>query len=588
MTQSISSLRLTGILFLLSFTSTLSAQLNDECSTAIHIADPTNFCSPLMAGDNTSATFSMVFAPPCFLSHSNDLWYSFTAVASEVVIVVNGLSNFTSGGTLIRPGIALYTGSCPDGLTELGCVQDFFNNVIELHTSGLTPGQTYYFRVDGGVPGSFQYCIRNFFFGGEISGDCPTSVVVCDKSPFNVQAVAGPGTNPTELDDATCFLGFNGELNSTWFVWTAQTSGSLEFTLTPNNAADDLDFVLYRLPNGPGNCSGKIIERCMAAGDFSPTSPCMGPTGLNDTATDISQPPGCALGDDNFLQALQMVAGTTYGLVINNFTSSGNGFQVEWGGTSEFFGPSVAFYNNQPDNTICIGDTIAFIDSSFANNDVINGWFWNFGENATPDTVRTVGPNAVQYQTGGLKTIALSIHTLAGCDVTTTRQIQVDTCCNLSADVSVKINPDGNHSTATLSTQNGAPPFNIHWSDGQTDSIATNLPAGDYSVIVSDNFLCVDTVLFKVLPEFFEIPNVFTPNGDGVNDTFSPFVQTIEVLQIKVWSRWGELVYQGTDTGWDGKVNGQLAPSDVYAYEIVGRHGDGRDETRKGSVTLLR
>ena len=40
------------------------------------------------------------------------------------------------------------------------------NNIVELYSAGLTPGETYYFRVDGAQSGTFQYCLRNYFFGG--------------------------------------------------------------------------------------------------------------------------------------------------------------------------------------------------------------------------------------------------------------------------------------------------------------------------------------------------------------------------------------------------------------------------------------
>ncbi|MDV7400187.1 hypothetical protein RZS08_52725, partial [Arthrospira platensis SPKY1] len=110
------------------------------------------------------------------------------------------------------------------------------------------------------------------------------------------------------------------ESNSTWFVWTAGSSGSLTFTLTPLNPPDDLDFVVYEYPNGPGNCAEKIPLRCMA-------SSCQGPTGLNESSTDLAEPPNCnPATQDNFLAALQMEEGKTYGVMVNNFSTTGMGF----------------------------------------------------------------------------------------------------------------------------------------------------------------------------------------------------------------------------------------------------------------------
>ena len=149
------------------------------------------------------------------------------------------------------------------------------------------------------------------------------------------------------------------------------------------------------------------------------------------------------------------------------------------------------------------------------------------------------------------------------------------------------LNPEGNLSSATLLAQNAKAPLIIQWSDGQTDSTAVNLPGGDYTVTVTDKFLCTDTVSFKVIPEVFEIPNVFTPNGDNVNDTFFPVAKAVDVLKIEIWTRWGKSVYQNA-AAWDGKISGQDAPSDVYAYQIRIRHSNGKEETFSGTTTLLR
>lgn len=574
------------------FAATVFAQFNDDCSTATPVPDVSNFCSSVNAGDNQLATPSNVPAPSCGIGLSgSDVWYSFTATATDVVIIINGATVFTPGGTLQQPAVTLYSGSC-NNLMEIDCAAATnFQNIIELRTGGLTPGQTYYFRVDGLIPGTFQYCIRNYFLSDAIAGDCPDAVVLCDKSPFNVGAVTGFGSDPTEINDAPCFLGVNGELNSTWFVWTAANNGTLEFTLTPNNLSDDLDFVIYQLPNGIGNCAGKFVERCMAAGDFIIPSPCMGPTGLNSLATDISQDAGCTSTGgplDNFLAPLNMTAGTSYALVINNFTSSGNGFQVEWGGTGEFLGPQAGFTADPSDSTICIGDPILFIDSSsFANGSLV-AWHWNFGEGATPAFADTLHPPAVRYTLGGEKLVTLTVQADLGCIVTVTRPLQVDTCCNLMVSVDVVAEVGGG--TATAQVSNGFPPYVIQWDGVQGDTVVTGLAVGDHSVSVTDVYGCSDTLSFTVPPpEKLEFPNAFTPDGDETNDHLFPVIMgDITILEFEVWSRWGQRVWEGTTGGWDGKLDGNAAPSDVYVYRGRARFPDGHEVAFQKEAVLLR
>ncbi len=89
-------------------------------------------------------------------------------------------------------------------------------------------------------------------------------------------------------------------------------------------------------------------------------------------------------------------------------------------------------------------------------------------------------------------------------------------------------------------------------------------------------------------------PNAFTPNGDGSNDVFRPiFPCEVIFSNLKVYSRWGALVFETNEpeTGWDGRVNGVDAASDVYVwrleYEAI-RLGVQQRFVEKGGVTLLR
>ena len=538
----LSSLRFVPICFFtLLNLSTLLAQGND-CSSALVIQNPADFCSAEAAGSNQSANASSQPTPSCFSTKSHDVWLTFTAVATEVVVVINGASS-TSGGSLIQPAVALYSGTCPNGLTEIGCREsDFLGGVVELRRSGLTPGVQYYLRVDGINRGTFQYCIRNYFFGGGVSGDCPQAVVLCDKAPFNVQAVAGPGQNDQEMQDAPCFR-IPGEpldiieQNSTWYVWTAANNGTLTFTLTPNLITDDLDFVVYRLPNGPGNCAGKIVERCMAAGDEESTlfpEPCSGgPTGLNTASTDISEPPGCPNSSDGFLRALNMTAGTTYALVVNNYSSSGNGFQINWGGTGQFRGPVAGIKDSDPDNKICLGDDLILSDSSSFPGGAITSWNWNFGSGASTATAATAGPHTVRYTTTGTKTITLRIKTANGCELSVTRQIVVEDCCPLN--VIPKVAPGCTTSAVNAILENATGDVTIKWSNGQTGAFIAGLAPGNYSVTVQDASGCRDSASFVVstLPP---LQATLVKNADCVSASASLTLQNDNQPVFYQWS----------------------------------------------------
>ncbi|PSR12265.1 MAG: hypothetical protein DA408_05155 [Bacteroidetes bacterium] len=118
---------------------------------------------------------------------------------------------------------------------------------------------------------------------------------------------------------------------------------------------------------------------------------------------------------------------------------------------------------------------------------------------------------------------------------------------------------------------------------------AANLPA--YAVVTYRNACGVltDSVLLQLLD--YRIPTIFSPNGDGVNDVFKPFIQgTVDQLTMEIYNRWGQLVFATNDPanfGWDGLYKGQPAPADVYLYHI--RLGiTGENLTTSGQVTLVR
>ncbi|HFC00982.1 MAG TPA: gliding motility-associated C-terminal domain-containing protein [Phaeodactylibacter sp.] len=120
----------------------------------------------------------------------------------------------------------------------------------------------------------------------------------------------------------------------------------------------------------------------------------------------------------------------------------------------------------------------------------------------------------------------------------------------------------------------------------------------EYKVTVTDDLGCTTQLLLLVTvfppcdAQRLKIPNVFTPDGDGVNDVFGvvPYEGVERVLLVNIFNRWGEKIYQATgeDAYWDGTVNGKLATADVYVYVIRILCGDGEVEILYGDVTLIR
>ncbi|WP_346861340.1 gliding motility-associated C-terminal domain-containing protein [uncultured Draconibacterium sp.] len=121
---------------------------------------------------------------------------------------------------------------------------------------------------------------------------------------------------------------------------------------------------------------------------------------------------------------------------------------------------------------------------------------------------------------------------------------------------------------------------------------------------VSEFFTCVDTFALEeyiiVDTSFVAVPNVFTPNGDGVNDQFIVKFWSMKSIEINIYNRYGRRVhywksgdvqgFEGTwsETVWDGKIGGGYASPGVYYWDVVGKGRDGVDRTEHGFVHLFR
>lgn len=499
--------------------------LNNECLGAIALTDVTSFCSASGAYTNVGATPSAGAFPFCFPGPSNDVWFSFVAVATTVNISVIGNTGISTGGTLENPEFALYSGNCAF-LTELQCSSDAFGaNVTETFAGPLVVGDTYYIRVGARdeQTGTFQLCVNNYNQVPDPNSDCPTGVVLCDKSPFTVESLIGAGSLTNEIDPASCI---QAEFASAWYKWTCDQSGTLTFTLTPTNPTDDLDFAVYELPNGIDNCSGKELLRCMAAGEnvgepFSNWADCTGPTGLSLSSNDIVENPGCAPASDNFVAALDMVAGRTYALVINNFSNTGNGFSIQFGGTGTFLGPKPDFTVMPEINNQCDVDTVFVADNSLLPPGTTGTYTWTFGQGAIPATATGPGPHQVVYASFGSKSIVLQVETDQGCIVTEVRTIFIEPCCDPATNLQINLDnftdpicfgePTG---TIDVSGTGGTPPYQFSI-DGQTFvplGNFINLFAGDYTLYVQDIKGCLDSLTVTLT----DPPQLLVDAGENV------------------------------------------------------------------------
>ncbi len=198
--------------------------------------------------------------------------------------------------------------------------------------------------------------------------------------------------------------------------------------------------------------------------------------------------------------------------------------------------------------------------------------------------------------------------------VTTTYVVSVTDVCNQTISDSVTVNVSSNNADFTwLFIDNNTVQFtnqsvgyeNLVWWDFGDQSTPSNTfsPLHDYTgdgtyivTLVVENFAgCLDTVQYSIVvkPEFYiYIPNAFSPNNDGTNDTFNAKGTGFDVYTMRIFNRWGNLIFETSSlaVGWDGRgTNGKLVATDIYVYEVAVKIKDGQEPlTYRGKVSMLR
>jgi gliding motility-associated-like protein len=163
---------------------------------------------------------------------------------------------------------------------------------------------------------------------------------------------------------------------------------------------------------------------------------------------------------------------------------------------------------------------------------------------------------------------------------------------SISETVAYPTCPDFADGSVVITVTGGLEPYSYLWSNLEVTPSITGIPAGIYTITVSDANNCFLTDELN-LPNLFEecifIPSAFTPNNDGFNDVWN--IRGIELYPqtiIEVFNRWGQLLFKsdiGYHEKWDGKYNGNELPSDTYHYVVTLKEGM---EPIIGTVTIIR
>lgn len=221
----------------------------------------------------------------------------------------------------------------------------------------------------------------------------------------------------------------------------------------------------------------------------------------------------------------------------------------------------------------CVNRNVTFPDPLLDKVPALSGlnYTWSTGVNTPSITVNTAGTYSVKIEDPS-----------SGCEVKGEVDLRYYTEDNFLPKVDPSVCMDNPSRLLELRPIANPASLEFLWSErgfplGTNPSLNVTY-ATKYNMRVRDGYGCIYNKEYEVADKCLPVvlaPNIFTPNGDGINDRFVPQPLSIpraSIVNVKIFNRWGELLFEGDnarpDTQWDGTFKGKRVPQDTYVYVI--------------------
>jgi gliding motility-associated-like protein len=241
------------------------------------------------------------------------------------------------------------------------------------------------------------------------------------------------------------------------------------------------------------------------------------------------------------------------------------------------------------DTILCAGSHIMLDVKNSSSDEDYTGFVWNF---SSGDSIKNLNPLLYSFQDTGLQTVSVTAKYTVCPDQTMTRSVRVypQPFLNLGPDKTIC---PGSEAIILGDPENSQGAKWIWNTEEKTSTIAVGFPGLYYAKKTISGCTATDSILIEK-DCYLNVPNAFTPNGDGVNDYFFPrnlLARGLKTFELNVYNRWGELVFTTNSlegAGWDGKFNNVPQPQGVFVFVIDATFKDGQKEHHQGNVTLIR
>ncbi|MEM7037368.1 MAG: gliding motility-associated C-terminal domain-containing protein, partial [Bacteroidota bacterium] len=528
------------------------------------------------------------------------------------------VTNTFAGNSMVYWGVTASTGNSPTPIVVCMGESDAFadagsdlsmcpGDTVQLQASG---GTTYDWTPTG-VPGftglntaTPQYIATSANNPPPFTVAVTNEALCVDTDVMQVDVTAAPSIQ-TGLPDTICpgeSVTLGGTPNSD-YAYSWSPAASLNDPTSANPVASPTVTTTYTLvvtdTSTANMCSGSASVMITIAADDSVDITVPDTFVCNDGSIEITNTfttPGVdflgwtpSADVDQPLSANPTIspsATTTYYLQGLN-TQTGCGWTDSI--TIERFDLSIDYWT---DTTVCAGETVQF-DITPVGGSGNYAYFWADNSPDTLDFDTISNPTLVANSNGTYTVMVTDLTT--SCTASHAINVNIATLTVTATPPSELINPGQRVQLQAEGAMfySWAPDTSINCTTCPDPVVAPDMTI-TYTVTGTDTNGCVGTATVNIAVDSFTVQNVFTPNGDGINDVMLLNYYGEGFYEISVFDRWGNQIFVTKDTNatWDGKnSNGEDVPAGVY-YVAVRIGGDDaipeKDKNRAFYITLMR
>jgi gliding motility-associated-like protein len=257
--------------------------------------------------------------------------------------------------------------------------------------------------------------------------------------------------------------------------------------------------------------------------------------------------------------------------------------------------PNIINFTTLNNDTVCTGGCVTFSATTTGSQPIFYQWSYESGIGTSSVGI---APEACYPSAGSFSVVATASNTCGFDTLVKTNFVNVFDMPVLIVDGDTTINIG---ETATVYASGGV---SYNWSPNVNGNTITCVTCSNtvvqptlttqYIVVASNSPYCkvqdTVTVIVDINCGDFFIPNVFSPNDDGLNDVINVHGRCISTFNLQIFNRWGEKVFETStlENSWDGTFRGKKMDTGVFVYKADGVSIDGQSFKMKGNITLIR